>query len=178
MKHSALAFAALAVLPLAAAADVSKEDLRKLVAAGLSDEVITAYVRANAPVAKLTPDDLADLKQAGASDKVLTLAASNPAPAAAAAPPAPRVVERVVEPPVVRTTYVDAPVYSSSYYSTGFGYGYGYGYPYYGYPYYGGLGYGYGSCYPGYTYPRTVVVGGSCGPRLGPSVGVGIRIRR
>ncbi len=165
-KTFALAGALLAALPLAAAADVSKEDLRKLVAAGLSDEVVLAYVKANGPVAKLSADDLIDLKKAGASDKILAAAA---APSA----PAPVVQERIVQQPVVQTTYVETPVYTSSYYYGGYGY-YGY-YPYYGYT----------NCYPRYSYSSS----GYCAPRVsggvyighsshGHSASVGIRIRR
>lgn len=172
-KTFALAGALLAALPLAAAADVSKEDLRKLVAAGLSDEVVLAYVKANGPVAKLSADDLIDLKKAGASDKILAAAA------APVATPAPAVQERVIQQqPVVQTTYVQTPAYTSSYYYGGYG-GYGY-YPYYGY------GYGYPSYYSsgyyssGYCAPRvsgTVYVGHSShGHSHGASVG--IRIRR
>ena len=47
MKKIALAISFLAALPLALAAQVSKEDLRKLAAAGISDDVILSYVKAN-----------------------------------------------------------------------------------------------------------------------------------
>ena len=67
---------ALLLMALPAIADVTKADIKKLVDAKVSDSVITAYVRTNAPV-RMTPDDLVSLKNAGASDTVLTVLASN-----------------------------------------------------------------------------------------------------
>src|SRR3954471_24180495 len=87
MKKAAWTLALLAALPLALSAQVSKEDLKKLAAAGISDEVILSYVRANGPVAKLSAEDVIELKQAGASEKVLSVALGNaPAPAPAYTP--------------------------------------------------------------------------------------------
>lgn len=170
MKKFALAFATLAALPLAAAADVSKEDIRKLVAAGVGDEVIVSFIRANSPVHKLSADDVVELKQAGASERVLG-ALMGSAPAA----PARRVetVERVVEQPVYvpQTTYVySTPYYYGSYYPSSYYYGScypSYYYPRYSYSSYCGPTYyrGY-SGYAGYGYGYR-----SCGPRVGISVG-------
>src|SRR6188508_1879234 len=90
MKTLAMALTFLAALPLAA--QVSKEDIKKLAAAGISDDVILSYVKANGPVAKLSAEDVIELKQAGTSEKVLSVivAGSMPAPAPAApAAPAP-----------------------------------------------------------------------------------------
>src|SRR5688572_19076491 len=86
MQNLALALAFLAGLPLAAAAQVSKEDIKKLAVAGISDDVILSYVKANGPVAKLSAEDLVELKQAGTSEKVLTAILAGPAPAPAPAP--------------------------------------------------------------------------------------------
>ena len=139
MKKFALAFATLAALPMAAAADVSKEDIRKLVGAGVGDEVIVSFIRANGPVHKLSADDVVELKQAGASERVLG-ALMSPAPAAPA-----RRVEAVERPVYVpQTTYVTStPYYYDSYY----------------YP----SNYYYGSCYPSYYYPR-YSYSSYCGP--------------
>jgi len=143
MKKFALAVAILAAAPLAATADVTKEDIKKLVAAGISDDVIMSYIRTNGPVAKLSADDVVELKQAGASEKVL--AAAMGAPAAAPAPRA-ETVERVVERPVYvpQTSYVySTPSYAYPSYSYVSGYD-----PYYYRPYY----YGSYSCAPRYAY--------------------------
>lgn len=69
------------------AAYCSKEDVRRLVAAGISEDLITTFVRAHAPMERLSADDLADLKKTGASDRLLQLLidmASAPAPVDAA----------------------------------------------------------------------------------------------
>jgi hypothetical protein len=144
MKTSALTLAILAALPLAAAADVSKEDLKKLLAAGISDDVILTFVRTHGPVQKLSADDVIELKQAGASERVLNSVMA-PAPA-----PKPQVVERVVEKQVYvpqttyvydsTPTYIYTPTYSSSWC--------GMHYAYHGYC---GTRTYYGS-YPGYSY--------------------------
>lgn len=103
----ALVFAA----PGLASAQTSKEDLKKLAKAGLSEEVLIAFVRSHGAVDKLTCDDLIQLKEAGLTDKVLASLLAPPEP------PKARVVEResnyVAAAP--RTVYVDAP-YSASYY--------------------------------------------------------------
>lgn len=65
---------ALLLMALPAMADVTKNDVKKLLDAKVSDSVIVEYVKANAPV-RMTADDLASLKNAGASDNVLTVLA-------------------------------------------------------------------------------------------------------
>lgn len=55
---------------LPAMADVTKEDVRKLVNAGISDKVIVQFVQTNGPV-RMSVDDLTDLKKIGASEAVL-----------------------------------------------------------------------------------------------------------
>src|SRR5450631_1824196 len=77
----------LAAGPLFLAAEVSKEDLKKLVAAGISDNVIVSFIQTNGPVAKLTPEDLIELKTAGMRESLLATILSTPAPAARTAPP-------------------------------------------------------------------------------------------
>lgn len=112
------------LLGLSAFADVTKEELKKLASAGVSEDVILSYIRANGPVVKLSSDDLVELKQAGLGDRVLTAAASGTAPSvsapAPASAPATLVETRVVSPPV--TYYYsgyDRPYYSSPSYSFG-----------------------------------------------------------
>lgn len=153
MKNIALTLALLAGLPLALSAQVSKEDLRKLAAAGISDEVILSYVRANGPVSKLSAEDVIDLKQAGTSEKVLSaVLGSAPATAPAYTPSEqPRAQAQTVYSSAPSTTVV----YDSSpyYYTPSVSYA-AYSTPVYYPTYY------YGSyCYPryygtGYCYPR------------------------
>ena len=81
MKKIALGISFAAMMALTADADVSKEDVKKLVAAGISDNVILTYVRANGPMEKLSPDDVIELKKAGATEKVLAaIVAKEPPP--------------------------------------------------------------------------------------------------
>lgn len=154
MKTIVMTLALLTGMTVAASAQVTKEDLKKLTAAGVSEEVIISYVKANGGVARLSADDLIELKQAGASEKLLASVLSGPAPAQA---PQVQVERQVVTQP--RTTYVvdSAPYYDSSYYGTISSYYGGYA-PYY-YPYY------YPSYYYGSCYPRSYYYGSSCYPR-------------
>jgi len=152
MKRLAIALTILAAAPLAASADVSKEDIKKLIGAGVGEEVILSFIRSHGPAAKMSADDLVELKQAGATEKVLATMAggSNATPAAPAAP-----ARTYTYAP--STTYVaDTPVYSSDYY-----------YPYYSYPYFSYWpSYYYWGCYPRYSYSYS-----SCYPRYGYSYG-------
>lgn len=170
MKTFVLALGALIASPLAAAADVTTEDIRKLVAAGVSDEVIVTFIRSNGPVQKMSADDVVLLKVSGASERVLgaLMEPAKPAPA-----PAPTTTVREVP---QTTSYVySSPAYTPAYYG-----GYYYGYPpYTGYPYaYGG----YGSPYyarPYYPYYRpyyggSVALGYRYGGYCGSSLSVGI----
>lgn len=76
--------ALLAVLALLSfTPDVSKEDIKKLVAAGVSDDVIVAFIRTHGPVAALSAEDMIDLRNAHVSDRVLAAMVQ-----ASAAPPA------------------------------------------------------------------------------------------
>jgi hypothetical protein len=166
MKNVALALAVMALLPLTASADVTKEDIRKLAAAGISDDVILAYIRSNGPISKFSAGDVVDLKQAGASERVLTALMSAPAPVAAPEV-RPQIIERVVEKPVYvpQTTYVvdTTTRWCSSHYS------YDGCAPYYAPTYYYG-GYHH---YPRYysSYYSSGYRG--CSPRGGWSVGFG-----
>lgn len=121
---------------LSAFADVTKEELKKLASAGVSEDVILSYIRTNGPVVKLSSDDLIELKQAGLGDKALAAAAAGTAPAAPApAPtPSPTVVEsRVVAPPVTYYYEYDRPYGYSPSYSFGVG---AYYYPRHSYYYF------------------------------------------
>ncbi|HLY11382.1 MAG TPA: hypothetical protein VKW04_18915 [Planctomycetota bacterium] len=71
MKKIILGLALLLGAPLAVCADVTKEDVRKLCAAGISDSLIVNYVKSNGPLQKLSTGDLLDLRHAGASDSLL-----------------------------------------------------------------------------------------------------------
>jgi len=52
-------------------ADVTKEDVRRLLDAHVSDATLISYIKKHGPVEPLTINDLTDLKKAGASDDVL-----------------------------------------------------------------------------------------------------------
>ncbi len=164
MKKLAWTLTLLAALPFALSAQVTKEDLKKLAAAGISDEVILSYVRANGPVMKLSAEDVIELKQAGASEKVLSVALGN------APPPAPA-YQPSYDQPVPRQTYTaPATTYvvdsSPYYYQPSVSYASYVQSPYY-YPSYGYYGGYYGSaCYPRYYGAR---YGGH--PGYGVSVG-------
>jgi len=113
--------------------DLTKEDVKRLVAAGISDDVIVEYVRHNGPVQPLTAQDLIDLRQANVSEKVL-------AAMMAPAEPRPTTESQGYD---SGTTYYSSSYYSypwyypSAYFSFGYyPYPYYYRYPYYGYPYY------------------------------------------
>ncbi len=158
MKRAILTLSILAVAAGASFAGVTKEDLKKLVAAGVSDDVIAAFIRANGPVDPLSADDVVDLKKAGATDKLLqSVLAPAQAPAPAAQPVMPptyqqeqRIAERE------RLVYVDRPVYTQplqpryvDYYVPSTTYTY---YPSYStYSYYPRYS-TYGSCWPRTTY--------------------------
>jgi hypothetical protein len=70
---------------LVAAPDLTKEEVKRLVAAGISDGVIVEYIHKNGPVQPLTSQDLIDLRQANVSEEVLA-AMLEPARAPATAP--------------------------------------------------------------------------------------------
>lgn len=112
------------LLGLSAFADVTKEELKKLASAGVSEDVILSYIRTNGPVVKLSSDDLIELKQAGLGDRALAAAAAGTAQAAPAPPPAPSqtmVVESVVTPPVTYYSSYERPYLYSPNYSFGYG---------------------------------------------------------
>lgn len=96
MKKLIGTLAAVLVLSAACFGEVTKEDLKKLAGAQVSDSVVIAYVRSHGPMPGLSAQDLIDLKNAGVSDKVLEmLAAGDPKPA----------------PPSVRTEVIEGRVH-------------------------------------------------------------------
>jgi hypothetical protein len=116
MKKMALMLVLLAGVPMALSAEVTKEDLKKLASAGISDGVILSYVKSNGPVAKLSAEDLVELKQAGASDTLLAAVLSDPGPASRPSPV--HVAPSYSEAALPSTTYVynTTPSYSPSVY--------------------------------------------------------------
>jgi hypothetical protein len=70
-------------------ADVTKEEVRRLMDAHVSDQTLITYVQKNGPMQPLSIEDLSELKNAGASDDVLRalLDASRPRDGAAPLPP-------------------------------------------------------------------------------------------
>ena len=166
MKTLTIALAFLAGLPLAASAQVTKEDIKKLTGAGISDDVILSYVKANGGVARLSADDMVELKQSGASEKLLSSILSV-APSAE-----PRTAPAAAPAPAPANTYVynTTPYYytpSSAYYSDYY-YPSSYYYPYYSYSYYPRY-------YSTSCYPRSSYYYSSCYPRYyssGVSIGV------
>lgn len=108
MKKLAATLAAVFILPAALFGEVTKEDLKKLAGAQVSDAVVIAYVRSHGPMPQLSAQDLIELKSAGVSDKVLEqVAAGDPKPPSA--PVRAEVVERRVVHVVPVTAVVDAP---------------------------------------------------------------------
>lgn len=71
MKKTVLTFVLAGLVPACAFADVSKEEIRRLLVAGVPEEVVLTYVRQHGPVARLSADDLVDLRAAGAGDRIL-----------------------------------------------------------------------------------------------------------
>jgi hypothetical protein len=174
LKRILPVLALLGALPLAAAADVSKEDVKKLAAAGISDDVILTYIRTHGPLPTLSADELVDLKQAGVSDRVLAVLAGSPAPSPLPQTP---VLDRNVYVP--STTYVvqtPSVYYGTSYYASPWVYNSCLWPGYYPYPRY----YSY--------YPRPTYYSGHCvtpsvryhstPPRSFSSIRVGARIGR
>src|SRR5579859_7115381 len=129
--------------------DVTKEDVKKLVAAGVSDDVIVDFIRFHGPVSPLSTEDLLDLRAAHVSAKVLAAmieAVSSPG--------------EEVEPAASSTVpwYYPYGQYYDYYYAPYFWWYLGPGYfhrhhPPYRYPYgYRSPSYPYGYHYPHYPY--------------------------
>jgi hypothetical protein len=125
----------LALLAAALSLIVTKDEVRKLLDAGISDQTIIEYIRNNGPSEPLSVDEVTELKEAGASDAVLKamLDASRTSDAVTPSHPS-------------RDSYTDTPrsYYSYNYYHP-YPYSYYYGPSYYYAPY----------AYPRYYYPRS-----------------------
>lgn len=138
--------------------DLTKEEIQRLVQAGVSDDVIVAYIRQYGPVGPLTAQDLIDLRHENVSEKVLTaMVASSTAPSPSQTDPE--------EPPVTYSYpwYYPAGYYYDYYWGPYFWWYVGPGHchsPYYyhgywhGYPYYPYSLHGYrGAVQPPYHHP-------------------------
>ena len=171
MKTLTMTLAFLAGLPLALSAQVSKEDIKKLTGAGISDEVILSYVKANGGVARLSADDVIELKQAGASEKLLSVILGAPAPAAERMPE-----KTVLTRPATTYAYNSTPYYytPTTYYDDYAYYPRSYYYPsYYYYPTYYSS-----SCYPRAYYYPSFSIGFSTGRWCSSRVGFGVSTYR
>lgn len=148
--------------------DVDKNDIRKLLAAGISETTIVEFIQKNGPAEPLSIDDITELKKAGAGDAVLNamLQASRTSDA---------VTRTQDRPPTVVYSYPSSSYYPYSYYPYSnysyypYSYRYPYSYAYRSYPRYHHYPYSSYSyrhqAYPhrgytvpynrGYTVPRT-----------------------
>lgn len=79
MKKLALILFMTGLVPATAWAEVTKEQVKKLLAAGVSEDLVLAFIRQNGPVVRLSADDLVELKAAGAGDRVLSALLAEPA---------------------------------------------------------------------------------------------------
>ena len=99
---------------------VSQEDVRKMVQAGIGDDIIIAKIKSDGMTAKPSADDLVQLKEVGASEEVIEVMVS----------------ARVVTPVrrrVIYRSYPSASYYYDPWYS-------GWGYSSYGHHSYGHFG--------------------------------------
>lgn len=147
----------LAAAPGFAAAQATKEDLKKLARAGISEDVILTYLRVNGFEGQLSTDDLVELKSAGIGDKVLAAVVEfgTEIPAEPEADPmTPEVESPTCGVPEqgdgVYTVTYDYPEYSYVYYPS-----------YYVYPYYS-YGFGFSFYWPWYSHCAPFYR--SCGP--------------
>jgi len=148
--------------PLGLAAEVTKEDVLKLLASHSSDETLMVYIRRNAPARPLSTQDILDLRHAGASDAVITtlVESSRASPEPGERPPEGLVhsgPDTVLETPEYYPYYYD---YYPNYYPylyTYPGFSFYFYWPYYyhrhhytvpPFPYYGHEGWRYHHSYP------------------------------
>ena len=137
-----------ALLSLTLPFTVTKEDLRKLLDAGVGDQVIIEYIRSNGPAEALSVEEVTDLKKAGASDSVLRAMLDASRASDAMTPTYPK--DRTTTTPDYSSSY-SYPSYS--YYSDA-PYYYPYAYPSYSYSYYPrSYYYPFYSSYSSYRYP-------------------------
>ncbi|HLY11866.1 MAG TPA: hypothetical protein VKW04_21375 [Planctomycetota bacterium] len=105
--------------PLPSEPPLTREEIERMSAAGLSEPVMIELLERRGALA-LTPDDLVALKHAGAPDSVVQKAIASER----------KVVERVVVEDYSAYPYYGYPYYP--YYGASFGFGWGYGGYYYG----------------------------------------------
>jgi hypothetical protein len=123
MGHIVRTISLLSCLTTAAFADVGKEELKKLVQAGLSDDLIVNYVRYKAPLSRLSADDVIELKKSGLGDSLLVKLLPYQEPAAEASPaPKPAsttaaMAKLLADPDIV---YDGRAFYPRSYFSSGY----------------------------------------------------------
>ena len=124
-----------ALLALVLSYNVTKEDVRRLLNAGVSEQTIVEFIHRNSPAEPLSVEDMTELKAAGATDAVLKAMLE-----------ASRTSETVT--PSSSYSPSDSDAYPSASYS--------YSYPqYYYYPYYTPYySYSYPYYYPYYSYYR------------------------
>ena len=124
-----LSFISAAMLALLLSYNVTKEDVRRLLNAGVSEQTIVEFIRRNAPAEPLSVEDVMELKAAGAGDAVLNamLEASRASEAVAPSKSSNSYGDSYTYP---GTTYsYSYPEYSYAPYASFY-------YPYYYYPYY------------------------------------------
>jgi hypothetical protein len=112
MKSALAAAFVFALGAVASAQSTTTEQVKKLIAAGLGDDVIVAFIESRGGLEKLSADDTVALKEAGASDALLKRLIDGIAPVPPPAPaPAPEIVQPapVVVEPVSTTTVVSLP---------------------------------------------------------------------
>ena len=91
MNTLSLAILILAGAPLTSWAEVTKMDIQKLTAAGISEDIVLTFIRRNGPIVPLSADDLVELKRAGVGDRVLAALLPGTPVAPALSPPPPAV---------------------------------------------------------------------------------------
>jgi len=138
-----LSFISAALLALLLSTGVTKEDVRRLLNAGVSERTIVEFIHRNAPAESLSVEEVMELKAAGATDAILTAMLE-----------ASRTTEAVTPSP---SYSYGGSSDSYSYPSTTYSYSYPqyYSYPYanYYYPYSYPYSYPYYSYYRPYYYP-------------------------
>lgn len=153
--HALLAGFLSSILTVGLLADIGKEDVKRLVQAGIGEQTIVEFIRKNAPATPLSVEDITELRNAGASDAVITamLEASRASDAltrSSYGQPDYSYSGGMTEGYAYPTYY---PSYSYSYYYNPYPYYYPYYYrPYRYYPYYNNNYYYYPK-YPQY-YPK------------------------
>ena len=140
---------------------VRKDDVLKLLNAGVSEPTIVEFIQKNVPAEPLSVQDVTDLKNAGAGDRVIRAMLEASRTSDAVTPSHPPADSYSTTPSTsYYSSYSYVPSYSYApyyypYYSYPYSSFYYYGYPrYYYYPRYSY--YPYRTCHPYYPYNRPV----------------------